>query len=101
MAHDIWQDNIKLMLNGCHYCWSYKAIKFAFDAKLIDFNPDINIFSMQTFSEVCSISFNEEIILTLFMRKGILVLSAFARKQHLVKVTLSANILGRNAWENR
>ena len=33
---------------------------FAFDAKLIDFNPDINIFSMQTFSEVCSISFNED-----------------------------------------
>ena len=38
----------------------YKAIKFAFDAKLIDFNPDINLFSMQTFSEVCSISFNED-----------------------------------------
>ena len=41
MAHDIWKDNIKLMLNGCHNCWSYKAITFAFDAKLIDFNPDI------------------------------------------------------------
>ena len=22
MAHDIWKDNIKLMLNGCHDCWS-------------------------------------------------------------------------------
>ena len=60
MAHDIWKDNIKLMLYGCHNCWSYKAIKFAFDAKLIDFNPAINIFSTQTFSEVCSISFSED-----------------------------------------
>ena len=25
-----------------------------------NFNPDINILSMQTFSEVCSISFNED-----------------------------------------
>ena len=41
-------------------CWPYKAIRFAFEAKLIDFNPDINIFSMQTFSEVCSISVNED-----------------------------------------
>ena len=41
MVHDIWLDNIKLMLNGCHDGWSYKVIKFAFEAKLIDFNPDI------------------------------------------------------------
>ena len=34
MAHDIWKDHIKLMLNGCHDCWSYKAIKFAFEYKL-------------------------------------------------------------------
>ena len=60
VAHDIWKDNKKLMLNGCHDCWSYKAIEFAFEAKLIDFNPDINIFSMQTFSEVCSILFDED-----------------------------------------
>ena len=60
MAHDIWKDNIKLMLNGCHDCWTYKAIKFAFEAKLINFNPDINIFSMQTLIEVCNISFNED-----------------------------------------
>ena len=33
-----------LMLNGCHDCWSYKAIKFAFEAKLINFDPDNNIF---------------------------------------------------------
>ena len=57
MAHDICKDNIKLMLNGCHDCWTYKAIKFA---KLISFNPDINIWSMHTLSEVCSISFNED-----------------------------------------
>ena len=31
MAHDIWKDNIKSMLNGCHDCWTYKAIKFAFN----------------------------------------------------------------------
>ena len=31
MAHDIW--NIKLMLNGCHDCWTYIAIKFAFEVK--------------------------------------------------------------------
>ena len=42
------------------HCWSYEAIKFAFEAKLIDFNPDINIFYIQTFSEVCRISFNED-----------------------------------------
>ena len=81
-----WRDNIKLMLDGCHDCWTYKAIKFAFEAKLINFNPDINIFSMQTFSEVCSISFNEDHIKEY-------ILLAFARKQHLAKVTLSANIL--------
>ena len=52
-----------VMLNGCHNCWSYNVIKFAFKAKLIDFNPDINIFSVQTFSEVCSISFNEDHII--------------------------------------
>ena len=23
MAHDIWKENIKLMLNGCHDCWPY------------------------------------------------------------------------------
>ena len=44
MAHDIWKDNIKLMLNGCHDCWSYKAIEFAFDAKLTNFDPDNNMF---------------------------------------------------------
>ena len=60
MAHDIWKDNIKLMLNGCHDCWSYKAIKFACEANLTNFDPDNNIFSIQTFNEVCSISFNED-----------------------------------------
>ena len=39
MAHDIRKDN-KLMLNGCHHCCSYKAIKFAFEAKLTNFDPD-------------------------------------------------------------
>ena len=29
-----WKDDIKLMLNGCHNCWSYKVIKFAFETKL-------------------------------------------------------------------
>ena len=24
MAHDIWKENIKLMLYGCHNCWSYE-----------------------------------------------------------------------------
>ena len=73
MAHDIWKDNIKLMLNGCHDCWSYKAIKFAFDTKLTKFDPDNNILSTQTFNEVCSISFNEEYTLeyinTLYEKK--------------------------------
>ena len=32
MAHDIWKDNIMLMLNGCYDCWNYRAIKFAFEA---------------------------------------------------------------------
>ena len=58
MAHDIWKDNIKLL--GCHDCWSCKAIKYAFEARLINFDPDNNIFSTQTFNEVCSISFNED-----------------------------------------
>ena len=75
-----------MMLDGCHDCWTYKAIKFAFEAKLINFNPDINIFSMHTFSEVFSICFNEDHIKEY-------ILLAFARKQHLAKVTLSANIL--------
>ena len=73
MAHDIWKNNIKLMLNGCHDCWSYKAIKFAFDIKLTNFDPDNNILSTQTFNEVCSISFNEEYTLeyinTLYEKK--------------------------------
>ena len=41
MAHE-WRDNIKLMLNDCHNCWSYKAIKFAFEAnptKIIIYSP--------------------------------------------------------------
>ena len=37
MAHDIWK--VKLMV-GCHDCWSYNAIKFAFETKLTNFNPD-------------------------------------------------------------
>ena len=51
---------------------------------------------MQTFIEVCSISFNEDHIkeyIYTIDEKSILILLAFARKQHLVKVTLSANIL--------
>ena len=47
----------------CHHCWSYKAIKFAFDAKSTNFDPDNNILSTQTFNEVCSISFNEDYII--------------------------------------
>ena len=63
MARDIWKDNIKLMLNGCHDCWSYKAIQYAFEANLTHFDPDNNVFSIQTFNEVCSISFNEDNIM--------------------------------------
>ena len=51
------------MLNGCHDCWSYKAIKFACEANLTNFDPDNNIFSIQTFNEVCSISFNDDHII--------------------------------------
>ena len=58
MAHNIWKDNIKLMLNSCHDCWSYKAIKYAFEANQNNFDPDNNVFSALTFNEVCSISFN-------------------------------------------
>ena len=54
---------VRMMLNGCHDCWSYKAIKYAFDAKLTNFDPDNNILSTQTFNEVCSISFNEDYII--------------------------------------
>ena len=42
---------------------SYKAIKYAYDAKLTNFDPDNNILSTQTFNEVCSISFNEDYII--------------------------------------
>ena len=63
MAHDVWKDNIKLMFNGCHDCRSYKAIKFTFEANLTNFDPDNNIFSIQTFNKVCSISFNEDRII--------------------------------------
>ena len=73
MAHEIWKDNINLMLNGCHDCWTYKVIKFAFETNLI---------------EVCNISFNEDRILeymnTLYENK-ILLLLEFVQKQHLVK----------------
>ena len=51
---------------------------------------------MQMCSEVCRYVLMKIIlknIVKLFMRKGILILLAFAHKQHLVKVTLSANIL--------
>ena len=63
LVFGIWKDSTKLMLDGCHDCWSYKVIKFAFETKLIDFDPDINIFSIQNFNEVFSISFNKEHIL--------------------------------------
>ena len=57
MAPAIRKDNIRLMLNGCHICWSYEVIQFAFEAKLIYFNPDDNVFSSLTFNEVCNIVF--------------------------------------------
>ena len=63
MAHDIWKDNIKLMLNGCHDCWSYKAIKYAFEANLINFDPDYNISTYRLLNEVCNINFNEDHII--------------------------------------
>ena len=48
---------------SCWSCWSYKAIKYAFEANPTNFDPDSNIFSIQTFNEVCNISFNEDHII--------------------------------------
>ena len=75
------------MLNGCHDCWSYKAIKFAFEAKLFYVNPDICTFSLQAFNEVCNIIFYEDLTIeymnSLYERRFINYhMLEFARKQH-------------------
>ena len=67
MAHDIWKG--KLMLNGCHDCWSYKAIKYAFEANLTNFDPDNNIFSIIIIKGHSSINVEGKAYVMLLLRR--------------------------------
>ena len=59
MAHSIWKENITLFLKGCRNCWSYKVLKFAFEANITKFNPDNAYFSKQMLDAICTFTFDE------------------------------------------
>ena len=54
-----WKDNITLFLKGCRNCWSYKVLKFVFEANITKFNPDNAYFSKHMLDVICTFTFDE------------------------------------------
>ena len=60
MAHSIWKDTT-LFLKGCRNCWSYKVLKFAFEANITKFNPD-NAYFSNMLDAICTFTFDEVLV---------------------------------------
>ena len=44
LGHLAWKDNVDMMIGGVRKCWAFKVMKFAFDAKIIEYRYDPAIF---------------------------------------------------------
>ena len=62
MAHSIWKEIITLFLKGCRNCWSYKVLKFVFEANITKFQPDNAYFSKHMLDAICTFTFDEVLV---------------------------------------
>ena len=49
----IYSLHVDALLKGCRNCWSYKVLKFAFEANITKFNPGNAYFSKQMLDAIC------------------------------------------------